>query len=143
MRKHPRTFSLIGVAFLTSGCNQQTHSGCQTLIALTPYVQLIYPEANATNVDPQTGFLVYSAQSSVPVSIQTGSSAPIGLSTTPLPSPLPSPAASPINTDSADIALTLPTLQAASTYSVTARVSEVGCGIDQPTNIGIGSFTTR
>jgi len=133
----------VSALFALDGCNG-LHSGCSAAVVFVPgNVQLIYPESNSADVDPKVGLLVYSSSASVPVILRAGSAAPIAVYPTTLPSPLPSPAATPINPGSLDFALSLPPLTAGTTYTATADVREVGCGINQAATLGVGSFTVK
>jgi hypothetical protein len=133
-------FILAFTILALTGCS---NVGCGTAETFAPYVQLIYPEPNATNVDQNVGVLVYSSTTSVPITLSAGSGAPIALAPSNVPSPLPSPAASPASTGSVDLAVLLPPLTAGTTYSVSAGERLVGCGTSQATTIRIGSFTTK
>jgi len=133
-----------------TACNQQTHPGCALPIALIPSVQLLYPIPNSTGVADSTTVLVYNVGPGahtggpqVPIMLSVGSASPTALSPTALPSPLPSPIASPANPATGNFAVSLPALSHATTYSVTATVTEEGCGLNQPDTGGIGSFTTQ
>jgi hypothetical protein len=131
-------------ALVALGGRDELHTGCGTAVGFVPgNVQLIYPESNSANVGPNTTVLVYNASAGVPITLSAGSAAPIALSAATLPSPLPSPAATTINSGSFNFAALLPPLTARTTYIATAKVREVGCGIDQPATLGVGSFTVQ
>jgi hypothetical protein len=139
-RQRAAIFILSLAILALTGCSSV---GCGTLQSYEPFVQLIYPEPNAANVDQNVGILVYSSTKSVPITLSAGSAAPIALAPSDVPSPLPSPAASPTSTGSVDMAVLLPALTAGTTYTVSAGERLVGCGANQATTFRIGSFTTK
>ena len=133
-------FILAFTILALTGCS---NVGCGTAETFAPYVQLIYPEPNATNVDQNVGVLVYSSTTSVPITLIAGSAAPMALAPSDVPSPLPSPAASPASAGTVDMAVLLPVLAAGTTYTVSAEERLEGCGTNQATTFRIGSFKTR
>jgi hypothetical protein len=119
-----------------------------------PFVELLSPQPGATGVSSGTQTLVLesiangsSGTGPVPITLSTGSAAPIQTTPTGVPSPLPSGAASPapgLNPSPSPVtfAVRVPSLNAGTTYNVFAQENIGGC-VTGKTNANIGSFTTQ
>jgi hypothetical protein len=136
-----------------AGCAKNDVGSCAAAI-LYPELQLVYPAPGATAIPDDAGIVVYGgfttndASISVPITLQTGSAAPLATFETNVPSPVPTPTASPfVNLNSQSEALYAvhpPALASNTSYHVLAQIHYLTCeGESQPFQADLGSFTTR
>ncbi len=130
------------LAFLAGGCGGggAAAATCSGGAGMPTFVQLIYPEPNATSV-PTSGVILYGAGAPLAITLQAGTTT-IATTAVALPSPLPSPAATlPPGGGFAMQAVAYGPLPSATTITVNRTESEPPCYVSQ--TYSIGSFTTQ
>jgi hypothetical protein len=133
-------------ALLAAGCSQSTSGfvACpySPEVALLP-TMMLYPIPGATNVPDDVGIVIYAGYSGAgTISLAKNGAAPrVRAVPTPVPNPLPVPIASPVDGDVPTFAAAFPSLDPASTYTVTFNSGQSGACANPKTNLG--SFSTQ